>query len=232
MLDPSGIDMFPTKGIEYVLVILFLAALILFWRWLGGSRSPAPAASFARARARRPSRWFDLPEGRYFHAGHAWAVPAGGGIVRVGMDDFSQKLVGLPSSVRLPAVGEQLHQGRPGWGLQVGGRSVPQLSPVDGVVVARNEALASDPTLVNRDPYEGGWLLEVEVPPLAAGVKTLMRGALARAWLQTSEDALFGLMPREVGVVMQDGGIPVTGIARALSPRDWDRIAAEFLLTD
>jgi hypothetical protein len=35
----------------------------------------------------------------------------------------------------------------------------------------------------------------------------------------------------ELGVVMQDGGTPVDGIAHAIDPEHWDRIAAEFLLT-
>ena len=34
-------------------------------------------------------------------------------------------------------------------------------APVDGEVVARNDALDATPELVNSDPYAGGWLFEV-----------------------------------------------------------------------
>jgi glycine cleavage system H protein len=36
----------------------------------------------------------------------------------------------------------------------------------------------------------------------------------------------------ELGVVMPDGGVPVDGLARALSPEDWDKVARQFLLAD
>ena len=80
-------------------------------------------------------------------------------------------------------------------------------------------------------PYDDGWLIEVKSSRLDPNLKTLLRGDLARAWMRTSEESLFRRMPREVGVVMQDGGVPVTGIARAISPDDWDRVVEEFLLT-
>lgn len=231
-MEPVGIEMFPTKGIEYLLVIAYLGTLVWFWRMVRGRERPAAAATFARERRRRPSRWFDLPDGMYYHPGHAWALPEGGRVVRVGADDFAQKLLGMAKAVHLPQVGEKLEQGKPAWGFRVDGRSFDQLAPVDGVVVSRNEALIADPTLVNRDPYGNGWLLEVRTSRLDPNLKTLLRGDMARAWMRTSEEALFRLMPRELGVVMQDGGVPISGIARAISPDAWDRIASEFLLTD
>lgn len=230
-MEPVGFEMFPTKGIEYVLVILYLGVLVWFWPRLRGAIRPSPAASFARARSRKPNRWFDVPEHAYFHPGHSWALPEGGGLVRIGMDDFAQKLMGMADGVSLPPVGTRIEQGRPAWALSVDGRSFGQLAPVDGVVTAVNEALREAPTLVNRAPYDDGWLLEVKSSRLDPNLKTLLRGDLARAWMRTSEESLFRRMPREVGVVMQDGGVPVTGIARAISPDDWDRVVEEFLLT-
>jgi hypothetical protein len=35
----------------------------------------------------------------------------------------------------------------------------------------------------------------------------------------------------ELGRVLQDGGIPVAGLARQIDPEHWDRLAAELLLT-
>jgi hypothetical protein len=62
-------------------------------------------------------------------------------------------------------------------------------------------------------------------------IKNLLRGEVAEAWMGANQSALFQYMPKELGVVMQDGGIPVTGIARALSEDEWEGIAKEFLLT-
>jgi len=38
-------------------------------------------------------------------------------------------------------------------------------------------------------------------------------------------------MGENLGLVYQDGGVPVTGIAKALSPDKWDEVAKEYLLS-
>jgi hypothetical protein len=39
-------------------------------------------------------------------------------------------------------------------------------------------------------------------------------------------------MSGDFGVVLQDGGLPISGFAREISPQNWDQLAREFLLTD
>ena len=54
---------------------------------------------------------FQVPiENYYLHRGHAWAVLEGEDRVRVGLDDFSQKLLGRAEEVRLPEVGKVYYQ--------------------------------------------------------------------------------------------------------------------------
>jgi glycine cleavage system H lipoate-binding protein len=230
MQGTIGVDQFATKGIEYLMVIGFLVALVLFWRFLNvpGRRS-APRDGFAPVGT--TNRWFAVPEEVYYHPGHSWVLPEGGKFVRIGVDDFAQKLLGKPGNWKLPEVGAQVEQGAPGWGMEVDSKSFDFLSPVDGVVVSRNEAVLRSPDLVNSDPYGDGWLLEIRTSRLEPNIKSLLRGSQAEAWMGANEKSLFEYMPKELGVVMQDGGIPVTGIARALSEDGWESIAREFLLT-
>src|SRR3974377_2611703 len=50
---------------------------------------------------------FQVPvESYYLHRGHAGVTLEGEDRVRVGLDDFSQKLLGLPENVRLPEAGQ------------------------------------------------------------------------------------------------------------------------------
>ena len=88
-------DLFATKHLEYLLVIGFLGLLILFWRFM---QTPA-GATLEVAGMPLPSfdSWFNLPEGFYYHRGHSWAMPQGG-LVKVGIDDFAQKMMG-PSTL-------------------------------------------------------------------------------------------------------------------------------------
>lgn len=264
-MEPLEHDPFATKGVEYLIVIAFLALLPFYSRYLSGRPSAAPSPVLAalrrfaghwfrlpevavfrpgwtqylggphRAAAGRAARgpalsgWFRLPEAAYFHPGHTWAVPAGHGRVRIGVDDFAQKILGAARAIALPEVGASLAKGEPGWTLEIDERRFDLPAPVAGRVVARNEAALGNPGMVLEDPYEHGWLLEVEVPRLRRSLRDLLHGDRAREWLARAEDALRVRMSPEVGAVLQDGGVPVPGIARALSNEDWDQLARDLL---
>lgn len=229
MNDPLPIDLFMTKAAEYLLVIGFLATLVAAWRVL--ARRPAPAATPLPAgpRAMTPAGWFGLPLERFYHFGHAWARPVADGLVEIGVDDFAQKLVGRADAISLPEPGSRLTQGRALSRLAVGGRGVDLRSPVDGEVVVRNEALGTRPHLVNDDPYGNGWLVRVRPSRWNANAEDLLQGDEARRWMAASEDALQRRMSPSFGLLLQDGGVPVSGIARVLEGEEWDRLAREFL---
>ena len=233
-------DFLPTKGIEYLMVIGYLLMLIPFWFVLQGGRRRQPAAVAARVAplaevAQGLRAWFRVPEGVHFHQGHTWAVPEGGGVFRVGLDDFAQRLIGPPDRLRLPAVGAALEEGERGWSLGLGDRTVDMLSPVEGEVVALNAEAIENPALVSDDPYGRGWLMKVKAPRPNAALKNLLPWRLARAWMEDATDRLSAAMSPPLGVelgrVLQDGGIPVAGLARQIDPEHWDRLVAELLLT-
>jgi len=228
MYESTYVDLFATKGIEYLLVIGFLLTLILFWTYLNRP-SPRVLGRMATAPA-GVGGWFRLQPGLFYHQGHSWAAPEEDGVVRVGMDDFAQRLLGVPGRLDLPAVGSRVEQGERGWRLRLGSSVVDLLSPVGGQVLAVNEAVLHSPHLINDDPYGEGWLLKVQVPNLSANLKNLLSGSLATAWMRDTVQALRRRMSGELGLAMQDGGVPVVGIARNLSPENWEQIAQEFLM--
>ena len=90
---------------------------------------------------------------------------------------------------------------------------------------------ARRPELVNEDPYGRGWLMKVRVPRVKSNVSNLLGGSLALEWMEQAARSLRRRMSGELGEVMQDGGLPVVGIAKNLSPEKWDELAREFLLT-
>jgi glycine cleavage system H protein len=223
------VDIFATKGIEYLLVIGFLMVFILFWKILS---TPAKAAYEYVTETVIPaiSEWFHLPEGMYYHQGHTWAVPEGN-TVKVGMDDFAQKLVGRPSTINLPQVGSRIEQGSHGWKLGFDSASIDMVAPVNGEVVKVNEEVIKNPDLINQDPYGKGWIMMIKPRNLKADLKNLLFGRLASAWMEETVDSLRERMGEDLGVVYQDGGVVVSGIAKALSPDKWDEVAKEYLLS-
>lgn len=224
------VDIFATKGIEYLLVIGFLLIFILYWRFL---TTPATRAiGFASKRAFIPSfsEWFNIPENLYYHQGHTWAIPESEGVVKIGIDDFASKLLGNFNSIRPPALGSKISQGEPALMVMIDGKEIPLLSPVNGEVVVLNENLLKNPEKLNNDPYKEGWLMKVKTPRISTDIKNLLSGRMAKAWMNATLERLRELSGGELGLVYQDGGFPVNGIARALNPNDWEKIIGEFLV--
>lgn len=207
-----------TKALEYLLAVSYLLLFIPFWRFVNGA-SPAQAFSFG---------WFHVPDNVHLHRGHAWAKTLGGAVA-VGLDDFAHKLIGPVDDVRLPAVGTALRQGQKAFTVVADGKPFDVVSPVDGNVVAVNEVARAHPGDAVRDPYGTGWLLKVEPRWLTANLKNLVSGDAARRFLDTAAAALSGRMTPELGVVLQDGGAPVHGIAREIDPAHWDDLVRSSL---
>lgn len=223
------VDIFATKGIEYLLVITGLLFFAFFWQFL--NRPVAVVYQEAQNFVSSISDWFRHPsEGVYFHQGHSWAAPEDGEIVRVGMDDFAQKMVGKIDAIQFPMVGSQITQGDKAWSLLVGSKSIDMLSPVDGKIVAINENLLRSPESIRNDPYGHSWLMKVQAPKISSNLKNLLSGELARKWMDGVRENLLARMNYNLGAVYQDGGVPVDGIARNLDRERWDEIVKEYFL--
>lgn len=223
----SYVDIFATKGIEYLLVIGFLLLFTFFWRFL--SRPAKRVFEAAEKFIPAVNEWFRLPEEIYYHLGHSWAAPEGKNLVKVGVDDFAQKLVGKVNAIHLPGIGSTVHQGDKGWTLEVDSKPIDMLSPVDGKVIAINEKIVNSPEHVNKYPYVS-WLMKVESPRFSANKKQLLSGALAAKWMEEVRENLLSRMSPDLGLVYQDGGLLVDGMAKSLDKDRWDEIAREFFL--
>jgi glycine cleavage system H lipoate-binding protein len=230
------VDIFATKGIEYIIVMVFLAGFIYFSRYLS-HRVPTPAE--AEVRPRSFVDYFRVPDGYLFHQGHTWLKAEGDQLVSVGMDDFAQKLLGKVDTIRLPGVGAKLAQGEQGWALAVQEKTIPMLSPVDGEVVAVNQEAIRNPDLLGQDPFERGWLLKVRPARFTSNQRNLLSGQMARQWMASVLERLRAEIGKaisqegpSIGTAYQDGGTPVQGIARALAGDRWEEMAKGYFLTD
>jgi ABC-type uncharacterized transport system substrate-binding protein len=63
------------------------------------------------------------------------------------------------------------------------------------------------------------------------GVLYPLSGALARKWMEEVRENLLSRMNYNLGLVYQDGGLIVDGMARNLDRDRWDEIVKDFLLT-
>ncbi len=241
-MEHGFLSLYSAKSLEYILAIGYLLLFIPFWRYVQGGRKEARATASATAartgavRAAAAARaapagptWFGVPAGIHLHPGHTWARLEPDGLVAVGADDFAHKLVGV-AKVGLPALGDRVAQGEPAFAIGGEDKDVPMLAPVDGTVVAVNARIREKADGLD-DPYGAGWLFKVKAPRLAANLRQLLTDGPARRYMEEAEAQIALRLSPELGRVLQDGGVPVHGIARALAGDSWADLARQFFLT-
>lgn len=114
----------------------------------------------------------DLPEELLYSKEHLWIRIEGARAV-VGITDHAQEQLGAISSLELPDLGDELEQDD-SFGTVEARKTVADLyAPVSGLVVEVNTEVLDSPEIVNDDPYDGGWLLVIEMTD-AEELKLLM----------------------------------------------------------
>ncbi len=117
---------------------------------------------------------YNIPEDLYYDPEHFWVRVEGDEIV-IGMTDFAQKLADEIVYVQLPDEGKKLKKGKKLAKVESGKWLGKIKSPVDGVLVAVNEELETNPGLINQDPYGAGWMYRIKAEDISQ-VEDLIHG--------------------------------------------------------
>jgi glycine cleavage system H protein len=98
----------------------------------------------------------------YFTTDHEW-LSVEGGVATVGITDYAQEQLGDLVFVELPEIGKTLAKGDTAVVVESVKAASDVYAPVDGEITAANEALSSDPALVNSAPTGDGWLWKMKL---------------------------------------------------------------------
>lgn len=103
----------------------------------------------------------DIPADLQYTETHEWLRTLDDGVLELGVTEHAQHSLGDLVYVELPEVGSEVSAGEGCAVVESTKAASDVYSPVDGEVVAINEALAESPELVNQDPYGEGWLVRI-----------------------------------------------------------------------
>lgn len=109
------------------------------------------------------------PTDLLYSASHEW-VKVNGDDAVVGITHFAQESLGDITYVDLPAVGDTVTAESDFGSVESVKAASDLISPVNGEVVAVNEALADAPEKINADAFGEGWLIRVKLSAAPEGL--------------------------------------------------------------
>ncbi len=104
----------------------------------------------------------NLPDSLKYTNEHEW-IKVDGDEAIVGITEYAQGELGDIVFVEIETLDEELNQGDV-FGTIEAVKTVSDLfMPVDGTIIEVNEKLADSPELVNKDPYQEGWMVKIKI---------------------------------------------------------------------
>jgi glycine cleavage system H protein len=117
---------------------------------------------------------FQIPAEIYYTKEHEW-VRVEGANCRIGVTDYAQNSLHEVVYVDLPKVGAKVAQMQ-SLGTVESVKAVADVySPISGVIIEVNTELSDAPELVNKSPYEKGWITIIRPDDLKKDLPGLMR---------------------------------------------------------
>ncbi|MBE2294951.1 MAG: glycine cleavage system protein GcvH [Phycisphaerales bacterium] len=112
----------------------------------------------------------NIPTDLRYAESHEWARANGDGTVTVGITDHAQHLLGDLVFVEIPEIGRAVAAAESCAVVESVKAASDIYSPLEGVIVEVNEALADKPELINEDPYGEGWIFRIKTTATLNGL--------------------------------------------------------------
>jgi glycine cleavage system H protein len=104
----------------------------------------------------------NIPSDLRYTKSHEWVRRGPNGSAEIGISEHAQSALGDLVFVEVPEAGRTVAAGEACAVVESVKAASDVYSPVSGKVTAGNAALASQPELLNQDPYGAGWLFRLQ----------------------------------------------------------------------
>ena len=180
MDEYSYINIFDTKGVEYLVVIGFLLLLIPFWRALNKPLKVKVAAlsTFQALTA----NILKVKQGILYNRNHTWAELVRQGYANVGLNDLLMHIVGPVSIKTFKTSGDHVVKGEPIAQITSADRVLKIKSPITGKIDRVNTLL--DYNTLNSDPYGKGWMYKIQTEKWAEETSTSLQAEEVAKWFK------------------------------------------------
>ena len=104
----------------------------------------------------------NFPENVKYSTDHEW-VRVEGNEAFIGITDFAQEELGDIVFIDITTEGETVEKGEVFGSVEAVKTVSDLMMPVTGEVLEVNEKLEDAPELVNKEPFEGGWIIKISL---------------------------------------------------------------------
>lgn len=170
-----------------------------------------------------------VPRDYYIHKGHGWARVEYGGRVRIGLDDFGNRLVGCADQFRLPSLGTRFKFDDESFIMNREGHEAGVRAPLSGVVTAVNQKLLDHPECSNADPYSAGWVMLLDPVELKSDLKELSFGVDSVKFIESEAERLLSMITDDPAAAAATGGEPLSDIYGSFREIGWDNLVKKFI---
>lgn len=235
MEEFTRVDIFDTKGIEYLFVIAYLLVLIIFWNI---AKNPQIISQIKKTISTISANVLRIPQGIFFNRFHTWTHLGESGEARVGLDDFLQHITGKMKLTNLKNPGEMIDKGDLLTVIDQGGKQLKVYSPISGKILNTNSILNENQNIINSNPYDKGWIYKVKPSDWVKETESYLLAEEATNWSQKEltrfKDFLTGGPMRRYAsepsmMLLQDGGEIRENVLSELPHEVWENFQEEFL---
>ncbi len=174
--------------------------------------------------------------GFYYDKTHTWAFMEEDGTVKVGIDDFLQRVTGPLTRVKMKSPGERVRKGKKAVSIIQDGKQLDICAPVTGRITELNTRLSTDASLLNTSPYSEGWIYKIEPANWIREAQFLIMGHPYKVWLEKEFQRLKDFLADALRIegagavqVLQDGGELREHILADLGPEAWEDFQTNFM---
>lgn len=226
-------NIFETKGIEYIIIIVFFLILIPFRIIANKPQMKKGIHAAVKALTMKALR---IPQGLFYSKNHTWAYLEKSGDVKIGIDDFLVHLVGAFKLNLVRIDGETIHKGEIMAEINQQEKRLKILAPVSGVIINSNLEAAENTEMVKSDPYNNGWLYSIQPIKWKTEISGFYFAEGAVKWIETElqrfRDFLSTALSKNSETtlpVFQEGGELLMDPLEGLAPGIWNDFQNEFL---
>jgi glycine cleavage system H protein len=205
-------NIFETKGIEYIAILVFFAILIPFWILL--NKKIPIKKQIKKALGFLSANVLKIPQGVFHSQNHTWAFMERNGEAKVGLDDLLLHITGEVKVRSLKNFGENVNKGDLLLEIDQNGKMLKVFSPISGKIMNTNDSVGKNPEILNQDPYGNGWIYKIKPVNWKIETNDYLLAEETIEWskkeLERFKDFLAESVkkysPDQSTVILQDGG--------------------------